>query len=328
MESLGNTSSRLPLENPSGREASPCGGTVEDWSVTRVQLEDEFQKILDSPARSQDEKILASFGRMIGGRLEKGSILDDESPAKAMGSIISAISAPLSGSIGSTVAKTALQALGNIGSGFTLKNVLNGNIMERNRLKWGYKDEILSKGFETIIESRSTSEDQKSLARLGLAIAYRDGYRKTMVNARAIVMDAIAHPLSGPVAGILARAILSAEREGDSFDSSLMLYRGLDEISTNSKVPDTVRKIAEEGKNADPGDMIPDPIEERKAMLPFMKKIASVAQVEEEREQERQKSVKREELQRFVEDCEKSEPLTVDVEQEYVQIDDIRLNRR
>lgn len=88
-----------------------------------------------------------------------------------------------------------------------------------------------------------------------------------------------------------------------------------------------MRRIAEEGKKADIDDMIPDPIEERKAMLPFMKRIASVAESEEEKEAERRKAVRREELQSFIDECGRDEHPTVDVEKEYVHIDGIRLNR-
>jgi hypothetical protein len=286
-----------------------------------------MQAVIDSPVSSADEKALASLGRAIGARLEKGPLTDDEAPAKAMASIKSAISAPVSGSIGIAIAGAVLKAVENVESGFSFKSVFNGSALELNKMRWAYKDNILTEGFTSIVGNRGATEEQRALARLGLDIAYKDGYRKTMVNARAAIMDAIAHPLSGPVAGIIANAVISADRMGDSFDCSLMLYRGLDAISQNPDIPEPVRTIAEEGKKADPGDMIPDPIEERKAMLPFMKKIASVAGAEEEKEAERRKAEKREELQNFIDECENNEHPTVDVEKEYVHIDGIRLSR-
>jgi hypothetical protein len=295
---------------------------AESWKEKISLLNDGFQSINDSPLTTRDEKALASLGKSLVRELRAGTVADEESPVLAMSAVMDALAHSQPGPLGSIVAGISLSALDSMSLGMSVKNCLSflkTGTLGLSRLKKDYAGEILENGFTAILSNPRASKEEAALSQFGSALS--------PLEARAAVMQSILHPAGGPLASVIAQAALLAERRCDSFGSVHVLACGFSAIKDNREVPEAVRIRAEEGYSAHPDDFAPDPIEERKAMLPFMKDIPGLAVQEAEHEEVRRMTEEKQELETMIDDINR-EAAPVDVEDDFVNIDGVRLGRQ
>jgi hypothetical protein len=89
-----------------------------------------------------------------------------------------------------------------------------------------------------------------------------------------------------------------------------------------------VREFAEKGKDAYDCPGIPDPIDEKNAFLPVMKKMPEEALKGEAGEALRKEHESRESLLQFADDALGNGPAALTVEEEFVDIDGVRIDRQ
>jgi hypothetical protein len=321
MDPLGKPVCYSPAGQAAAKKALQSAQEAASWKEKMTLLGDGFQSIEDSPLATRDEKALAALGKSLGVELAKGSVTDQESPALVMACVMGALANSMPGPLGNVVAQVSSQALDSLGLGITLKNCLSflkTGSLDLSKLKRDYAGEILNNGFSTILGNPLVTETEEALSKLGMEVS--------PLEAGASIMQALIHPLPGPIASVIARTALAAERRCDSFGSVHVLACGFSAIKENKDIPGAVRKYAEEGYSAHPDDFAPDPIEERKAMLPFMKGIPAIALQEAEKEVERKTAEEREELEEMIGDASR-ETAPVDVEEDFIAIDGVRLDR-
>lgn len=295
--------------------ALSAGAEVSENAGKLAIYTDCFDAIQSSPLTTEDEKALAALGKSI---CSGGPPSTDPMEVRALKAVMESIAVAASGTPGSIIAGAAVKA----------QDAVGGGLFEKGKSRWAFRDEILDKAFLAIQGSTRTSPDDKDLAGFGMDIAYSDGFSRTMAKARGIVLDAIARMSTGPIAAIIARTALSAQREGNSFEASTVLYRGFETIASNKRVPAPVREFAEKGKAAYDCPGIPDPIDEKEAFLPVMKELPDVALKAEEDEARRKEEESRESLSQFARDALKDRDSALTVEEEFVDIDGVRLHRQ
>jgi hypothetical protein len=310
-----------------------CGKT-ESWAERRTLLVDGFQKILDSPVVTADEKELARLGKSFADSPVLGAVTDDRSPAEAMQVVMNALVSPFPGPLGKVISQVTLNACDAVGKARNWKesiSTLGSHFSTTGKLQWIEKDTILQNGLDALTTGRSTSYNDRALARFGLVINSTDNKGEAVpsrIKARRAVADTIAQSPPGPLAALLARAALQAEGYGDSFDSTYILASAFEAITDDAKIPREVKDMAEQGKHVPSGQGIPEPPEERKEQIAVMKQIPELAAKAEAEEASRNEARKRQELEDMEESLEKTGDADLIIDETHLEIEGVKLSRQ
>jgi hypothetical protein len=126
---------------------------------------------------------------------------------------------------------------------------------------WESPEIVLSKGFDAILTSQKTTEDEKNLAKMGKI--FNSDFKRFQVNTpfassdnnlrvELTIMKAISKQNKGNVGNILANVFYDAAKSikgGYENAKTHILMDGLKEIADNSKTTESQKKLAKLGIN-------------------------------------------------------------------------------
>jgi len=309
-------------------EAIECQSS---WEDKRTTLRATCQDILSLSGATADEKVLADLGDKFGEKIVFDSIIDARSPSQAMRSVLSAIAAQDRGPLSSVIARSTMQALGSFGRLESMSDLFNciknGAFKERADARWLYKNDVLNKAFDAIDRQRSATTREKAIVHFARDMGTDNHLSHDLIKTRATALDAIAHAAPGPLGGVLASIVLNSEKSSDSFGSVAILHQGFSSLEKHPDVPDEVKVVAREALKADTGDMIPDPIEERRLLRPFMEKIPLAAEAAARREEEEAARERQRQVDELRESLNPVPVLDVVVEEDVMTIDGVSMKR-
>ncbi len=302
------------------------------WEERRTILRTTCQDILSLSGATADEKVLASLGDRFGEKIVFDSIIDARSPSQAMRSVLSAIAAQDRGPLSTVIARSTVQALGSFGKlesmGDLFNCIKNGAFNERAQARWLYKNDVLNKAFDAIDHHRGATAREKAISRFARDLGTDNHLSRDLVKTRASALDAIAHATPGPLGGVLASIVLTSEKSSDSFGSVAILHQGFASLEQHPDLPEEVKIVAREALKADTGEMIPDPIEERRLLVPFMEKIPVAAETAARREEEEAARQKKRQVDELRESLNPVPALDVVVEDDVMTIDGFSMKRK
>lgn len=145
------------LFKPRGERYSSIGATLaqvakksynsaDDWASARKILRDCFDEIASNNQTTEDEKTLANMGTDFG-----SDYMGGRDAARVRSAVVDTIAFAMPGPIGQVIARTTVNAYGF-------------------DMKWGTARKILRIGFDTILSNPQTTEDEKSLANMGIDV--------------------------------------------------------------------------------------------------------------------------------------------------------------
>jgi len=114
---------------------------------------------------------------------------------------------------------------------------------------WRSPEEVLSEGLDAVLSNPKTTDDEKTIARIGQTFAsdVNHYYNGSVNRVLSSVMKAISGQTQGAVGYVLADVINDAARavnRQDSNSKEQVLLDGLEEISRNPKTTEEQKEIA------------------------------------------------------------------------------------
>jgi hypothetical protein len=198
-----------PLGITIAKIALSASKAVKDSGYQTSVLNDGFSSILKDPASTGMEKTLATLGQTAGNHYDMDS--DDATDVRQV--IIHAIANPSASPPVENIAAIILAASGKVRAGY-------------------YRNAVLADGLQAISKHPSTSEDQKSIADLGLIAGnHYDMSEGDAVAARAAFLKALKGPLPGARGpGIASTTISAVQGIGDPYYANAVYEDGFKAI--------------------------------------------------------------------------------------------------
>jgi len=185
-----------------------------------------FEAILKNPATTEDEKTLANLGITFGSHY-----MQDISAARARNKVLKAIMNGVSGPMGTVIADLTFEAGKSV------------DYAEEQRM-------VQKNGLEIIAGHSKTTEDEKTLANLGITFGSHYMQDISAARARNKVLNTIIGGISGPIGSVIAKVTYDSGVSVEYASEQRMLQRdGFEAIINNPKTTDEQKALARHGIN-------------------------------------------------------------------------------